>query len=157
MSALNVSDLTFSYPGRTAVLQGISLSIAPGERVGLIGPNGVGKTTFFHSVTGVLRPTDGKIELFGRPVVPGRFHPERVAYERKWRHDVECIASMSDEAKGLAKRLERVLADILETAKEHEQVPDVTTERGAPLFGLDEYREWIGELADGAISNVELT
>ena len=75
MSALTVRDLHFSYP-EAPVLQGLNLTIAPGEHLGVIGPNGVGKTTLFHSICGVLKPTGGSIELFGKPVKAGRFHPE---------------------------------------------------------------------------------
>ncbi|MEM7117280.1 MAG: ABC transporter ATP-binding protein [Chloroflexota bacterium] len=75
MNALHISDLTFSYPD-APVLQGINLTITPGEHIGVIGPNGVGKTTLFHSICGVLKPTGGQIELFGNPVRAGQFHPD---------------------------------------------------------------------------------
>ena len=44
----------------------MSLSVAPGERRVLIGPNGAGKTTLFHCITGTLRPSAGRVALFGR-------------------------------------------------------------------------------------------
>ncbi len=75
MTALNITDLHFAYP-EAQVLRGISLNINVGERVGLIGPNGVGKTTLFHSVCGVLKPTSGTIDLFGTTVKAGQFHPD---------------------------------------------------------------------------------
>lgn len=75
MDALNITNLTFAYP-EVQVLRGIDLNIAQGERVGLIGPNGVGKTTLFHVVCGILAPTGGDVTLFGDPVQPGQFHPE---------------------------------------------------------------------------------
>ncbi len=74
MKALDIQDLYFTYPDNV-VLNHVSLQIEPGERVGLIGPNGAGKTTLFHSVCGVLRPQSGQINLFGAPVVAGKFHP----------------------------------------------------------------------------------
>ena len=74
--ALSISNLHFAYPDNPDVLCGVDLTIAPGERVGLIGPNGAGKTTLFHSICGVLKPTAGEISLFGKPVQPGKFHPE---------------------------------------------------------------------------------
>jgi len=75
-SALVVSGLTFSYNENRVVLQDINLEVFPGERVGLIGPNGVGKTTFFLLVCGVLRPGAGAISLFGEPLDYGSFRPE---------------------------------------------------------------------------------
>lgn len=75
-AALSVSNLYFSYPDCPQVLQNLTLTIQPGERVGLIGANGAGKTTFFLSLCGVLQPTAGEILLFGKPVIPGQFRPE---------------------------------------------------------------------------------
>jgi len=50
--ALTVSGLWFSYPDKPNVLQDVSLKVMPRERVGLIGPNGSGKTTFFLEICG---------------------------------------------------------------------------------------------------------
>jgi cobalt/nickel transport system ATP-binding protein len=74
--ALAVSGLCFSYPDNPDVLGGVSLEVMPGERVGLIGANGAGKTTFFLAVCGVLKPRAGEIVLFGEPMRPGDFRPE---------------------------------------------------------------------------------
>ena len=75
MNALTINNLQFAYP-ETNVLQGINLNIEQGEHIGVIGPNGVGKTTLFHTICGILKPTDGSVELFGNPVKSGQFHPE---------------------------------------------------------------------------------
>ncbi|MDM8520717.1 ABC transporter ATP-binding protein [Anaerolineales bacterium HSG6] len=74
--ALNISNLTFSYPDTPTVLQQINLQLNAGGRVGLIGPNGAGKTTLFMTICGVLKPSAGQVELFGQPVVASKFHPE---------------------------------------------------------------------------------
>jgi len=47
------------------VLDDLHLQINRGDRVGLIGSNGSGKTTLFHLIMGLLRPTQGEIEVFG--------------------------------------------------------------------------------------------
>ncbi len=75
-SVLTVSDLSFSYPDRPDVLKGFNLEIKPGEKVGLVGPNGSGKTTFFLLVCGVLKPDGGDILLFGDTVHSGEFCPD---------------------------------------------------------------------------------
>jgi branched-chain amino acid transport system ATP-binding protein len=62
---LDVTDLGISFGGIKAV-QGLTLRVASGEIVGLIGPNGAGKTTVFNLVTGIYRPTTGRVELSGR-------------------------------------------------------------------------------------------
>ena len=50
---------------RRAVLRGISLKIAPGERVGLVGKNGAGKSTLFRIMGGIMRPDRGVVEVGG--------------------------------------------------------------------------------------------
>lgn len=74
--AIATHNLTFSYPDSPEVLRDISLEIRAGERVGIIGHNGCGKTTLFMLLCGVIAPSSGEIFLFGRPVVPGQFRPE---------------------------------------------------------------------------------
>ena len=54
MSVLQVTNLTVSYPGRPAVVDGVSLSIEAGEVVGLSGPSGCGKSTLAASLLGLL-------------------------------------------------------------------------------------------------------
>jgi branched-chain amino acid transport system ATP-binding protein len=65
--ALSVSDLGRQFAGVTAV-EGVTLTVDSGTRLGIIGPNGAGKTTFFNMLSGELKPTSGRIELFGRDV-----------------------------------------------------------------------------------------
>ncbi|WP_129669262.1 ABC transporter ATP-binding protein [Phytoactinopolyspora endophytica] len=55
--------------GKIAVLHDISLQVAAGESVALLGANGAGKTTFLRTVSGLMRPTSGRIELGGEDVV----------------------------------------------------------------------------------------
>jgi branched-chain amino acid transport system ATP-binding protein len=54
--------------GGLAAVNGVSLTVAAGERRVLIGPNGAGKTTLFHCITGTLKPSSGRVALFGRDV-----------------------------------------------------------------------------------------
>ena len=73
---LTVENLSFSYPDRPDVLKQFDLEIKAGEKVGLVGPNGSGKTTFFLLVCGVLKPAGGDITLFGNAVRSGEFYPD---------------------------------------------------------------------------------
>ena len=63
--ALLISDLTKDFGGLRAVDQ-VSFQIEKGELVGLIGPNGCGKTTTFNCISGLLEMNSGRIEVLGR-------------------------------------------------------------------------------------------
>lgn len=65
---LNLRNICFSYPGHGLVLDQLDFQLRTGEKIGLVGYNGSGKTTFFHVIMGLRRPASGKIELFGEPV-----------------------------------------------------------------------------------------
>lgn len=65
---INLEEISFGYPGRGLILDSLSLKINRGDRIGLLGPNGSGKTTLFHIIMGLLKPTSGRIEIFGNPV-----------------------------------------------------------------------------------------
>jgi iron complex transport system ATP-binding protein len=67
MKPLTVSNLRFSY-NSTAVLDGLSLIVEPGEFIGLVGPNGSGKTTFLKTLSGILKPNSGEIRIGRRNV-----------------------------------------------------------------------------------------
>ena len=64
---LSLSRLTRRFGGLTAV-NGISFDVAEGEVVGLLGPNGSGKTTALNMISGALKPSGGEIRLRGRPI-----------------------------------------------------------------------------------------
>jgi branched-chain amino acid transport system ATP-binding protein len=64
---LAVSDLSKVYAGIRAV-DGLSLTVSTGEIVGLIGPNGCGKSTTIDCITGFTRPTSGKVLLRGQDI-----------------------------------------------------------------------------------------
>ena len=64
---LEISGLTKYFGGLAAVYQ-VDMYVNEGEIVGLIGPNGAGKTTVFNLVTGVLRPTSGRIMFDGKDI-----------------------------------------------------------------------------------------
>ena len=63
--ALRVSELTKDFGGLRAV-DGISFQVEEGEFVGLIGPNGCGKTTTFNCISGLLELTSGRVEVLGQ-------------------------------------------------------------------------------------------
>lgn len=72
--ALRMTGLGRRFGGIDAV-KDVSLAVAKGSRFGVIGPNGAGKTTMFNLLSGELRPTSGRVELFGRDIT--RLAPHR--------------------------------------------------------------------------------
>jgi branched-chain amino acid transport system ATP-binding protein len=64
---LRTEELTMRFGGLTAVNR-VSVSVPTGQIRAIIGPNGAGKSTFFNCVTGVLRPTSGRVLLRGEDV-----------------------------------------------------------------------------------------
>ena len=70
--SLEAKDLFFGYRKKGAVLEGVSLTVEPGERVGLAGPSGRGKTTLCKLLAGYQRPRRGQVLLDGQPLPTGR-------------------------------------------------------------------------------------
>jgi cobalt/nickel transport system ATP-binding protein len=65
---INLTDISFSYPGEPEVLDKLNLQFSRNEKIGLMGPNGSGKTTLFHIIMGLLKPLSGNIEIFGKSI-----------------------------------------------------------------------------------------
>ena len=77
--ALNVSGLSFAYPSspETPVLTDVNLCVPTGRFVAVMGPSGVGKSTFADLLFGLLEPCRGEIAIDGAPLTP--------ANARRWR------------------------------------------------------------------------
>lgn len=75
--ALEVRDLSFSYPDGTAVLHSVDFHVHPGERVALLGPNGAGKTTLVLHLNGIFTPTSGSVTVAGLPATEGNIQEIR--------------------------------------------------------------------------------
>jgi len=65
--ALELKDLCKAF-GKTEIIRGTNLAVAPGERVAIIGPNGAGKSTLFNLISGRFAPTSGQIVLDGQRI-----------------------------------------------------------------------------------------
>jgi ABC-type branched-subunit amino acid transport system ATPase component len=75
-NALTVGDVTKRFGGLVAV-QDMSFALAENEVLGLIGPNGSGKTTMMNLISGALRPSSGEIRLYGDDIAG--IGPSRIA------------------------------------------------------------------------------
>ena len=72
--AVEVEDLSKTYPGGVEAVRGVSFAVAPGEVFGLLGPNGAGKSTTIGMLTTTVKPSGGVARLAGFDV---RTHPIR--------------------------------------------------------------------------------
>ena len=70
---LELSDIRTFY-GETQALFGVSLKVAPGEVVALLGANGAGKTTTLRSILGLTRPRQGSVRFDGRDITQTQTH-----------------------------------------------------------------------------------
>ncbi len=66
MKAIEINNLTIKLDGR-AVLKDINLSLDEGRFIGIVGPNGGGKTTLLRAILGLIKTASGEILIFGRP------------------------------------------------------------------------------------------
>ena len=86
---LEAKNLTFRYPRRGAapVLEGVSLTLRPGERLGLSAPSGRGKTPLCKLLAGWERPERGQVLLDGAPLPSQGFCPVQLL----WQHPEEAV------------------------------------------------------------------
>jgi ABC-2 type transport system ATP-binding protein len=63
---IQCQQLSHAYAGKVA-LSNVTFELDAGEPIGLVGPNGAGKTTLLNILSGFLRPTSGRVRLFGHP------------------------------------------------------------------------------------------
>lgn len=81
-ATLEISALTSGY-GEAIVIRGVSMTVAPGEIVALLGKNGMGKSTLLKTVMGFLPAREGRVVLHGRDVTgepPHRIARQAIAY-----------------------------------------------------------------------------
>lgn len=162
MSLLEVTNMSHKFGGLLAVNE-YNLTIEPGQIVGLIGPNGAGKTTVFNLITGIYRPTTGRIIFNGQDVTG--LAPNRIASlglartfqeMRLWRHMTVLehvkMACYSKLTYGLA-------GAFLQTAKRRRQEQEIEERAFASLkmFGVDQFAYQLPiDLPYGAARRVEM-
>jgi ATPase subunit of ABC transporter with duplicated ATPase domains len=66
MSHVIASDLAYAHPGGELLFENVAFRISPGQKVGVVGPNGVGKSTLLRVLTGELASQEGDVSIGGR-------------------------------------------------------------------------------------------
>lgn len=101
--ALSVDRLSHSF-GDLSVISDISLTVAAGEFVSIVGPSGSGKSTLFHLIGGLLEPGRGEISVEGEAVRRGRigYMPQQPAL-MPWR-TIEANVVLAQEIRGRADK-----------------------------------------------------
>src|SRR5437773_4013956 len=74
---LQCEDVSYRYLGRYVALDGVSLSVARGERLALLGANGCGKSTLLKILDGLVFPKSGTFRAFGQPVTEDHLEDEQ--------------------------------------------------------------------------------
>ena len=141
---IKIVNLTVGYD-KTPVLKGVNLEIFEHDFLGVIGPNGGGKTTLLKAILGLLKPTEGKIEF--RNDIKGKKKP--IGYLPQVRHiDRKFPITVFDVVKsGLM-----MLNDSISLVSEKQRVDDLLNEMG--IFEIRD--KAIGELSGGQMQRVYL-
>jgi branched-chain amino acid transport system ATP-binding protein len=93
-----------TYYGKSHILHGVSLTVGAGEVVGLLGRNGVGKSTTLKTIMGLVQPTQGAVKLSGRAVTglpPHRLARLGIAYVPEDRRIFRLLTVMENLRTGL--------------------------------------------------------
>ena len=78
---LSIQDVSYRYGSAAPVLRHVSLEIARGERVALLGPSGYGKSTLALLLAGYLPMQEGRITLGGNPILRSGYCPVQLVYQ----------------------------------------------------------------------------
>jgi branched-chain amino acid transport system ATP-binding protein len=163
LSQLDCVGLTKRFGGVTAV-DGVDLSVATGEIVGLLGHNGAGKTTLFDIVSGFLPPDCGRVVLDGVDVTAAPPHHRAIAGLGRSFQEARLYPSLT-VAEAVALSLERHLTNRdpvaaalrLPASTDAEAAAAQRVDELLERLGLEHYRSMLcGELSTGTRRVVEL-
>jgi zinc transport system ATP-binding protein len=86
-AVIETKNVWVSYDAQT-ILEDINLTVNETDFIGLIGPNGGGKTTLLKALLGLIKPTSGEIRIMGKSVAEGRCYmgyvPQHIEFDRQF-------------------------------------------------------------------------
>jgi branched-chain amino acid transport system ATP-binding protein len=153
---LRTESLAVRFGGLNA-LDGVSISVPAGEIRAVIGPNGAGKSTFFNCLTGVIRPTSGRIVFNGRDIAglpPHRISQAGIA--RSYQITNILPGATVLENVRIAAQSRQTTWNILKHHRSFGHVIDRSREVLAAVGLLDKEDELASNLSHGEQRNLEI-
>jgi len=143
-NALDIEDLSLTL-GENEVLKGIDLRLSKGEFLGIVGPNGGGKTTLLKVILGLLEPAGGEIRVFGREPKKSRdrvsYVPQHTDFDSKFPINVWNVVLMGRVGKlGLRPFFSDEDKDIAQKALEKVEMEDYKERQISELSGGEQQR-----------------
>lgn len=143
-NALDIEDLSLTL-GENEVLKGIDLRLSKGEFLGIVGPNGGGKTTLLKVILGLLGPAGGEIRVFGREPKKSRdrvsYVPQHTDFDSKFPINVWNVVLMGRVGKlGLRPFFSDEDKDIAQKALEEVEMEDYKERQISELSGGEQQR-----------------
>lgn len=147
---ISLNGVSFSY-GAASILKDLTFSVKRGEYLGIIGPNGGGKTTLLKIMLGLLDPTGGTVELFGKDIHHFT-EAYRIAYVPQRAQEVEQNFPATVEEVVRIGRIARRGVGKPFTKKDHETIKDAMR-----LTGIERYHATrVGLLSGGERQRVSI-
>lgn len=129
-----LKSISLSFPDKS-VLDEVSLTVYPGDRIALVGENGSGKTSLFRILTGNLHPDAGEVSV-ARGTTVGHLEQDLAGLEEEDRSCLEVALEPFEELIQLEQRIERLGAELAEETDEA-KVEQLLTELGTAQQNLE--------------------
>jgi len=149
-NVIEIKNLSFAY-GDNEVLHDITFNIHEGDYLGMVGPNGGGKTTLLKLIVGLLKPSSGTISIFGQPLQSfkawqkvGYVAQKVTSFDQKFPASVYDVVAMGRIAqRGLFKRLTKEDHAQIELALKHVGLTEFQNRLVGTLSGGQQQRVFI--------------